>query len=50
MFQAMGIYLYGELMISRDKSQRQLAESCFEIVKAGMETGVLEVVNSMING
>ncbi|MBZ3890688.1 Aminopeptidase O [Sciurus carolinensis] len=35
--QAMGVYLYGELMVSEDARQQQLARRCFELARAQMD-------------
>ncbi|XP_042134551.1 aminopeptidase O isoform X2 [Peromyscus maniculatus bairdii] len=46
--QAMGIYLYGELMVSEDARQQQLAHSCFELVKEHMDRASAQVVSEML--
>ncbi|XP_060556016.1 aminopeptidase O-like [Ruditapes philippinarum] len=48
--QAMGVYLFGELIISRDKAQRNLTENVFTALSDDMEDGVKKVVQSMIYG
>ncbi|XP_027623807.1 aminopeptidase O [Tupaia chinensis] len=46
--QAMGIYLYGELMVSEDARQQQLARKCFELAKEQMDRASAEVVAEML--
>ncbi|XP_016062133.1 PREDICTED: aminopeptidase O [Miniopterus natalensis] len=46
--QAMGIYLYGELMVSEDTRQQQLARSCFELTKEQMDRCSAQVVAEML--
>lgn len=46
--QAMGIYLYGELMVSEDARQQQLARSCFELTKEQMDRCSAQVVAEML--
>lgn len=46
--QAMGIYLYGELMVSEDARLQQLAHRCFELVKEHMDTASAQVVTEML--
>lgn len=46
----MGVYLFGELIISRDGKQRKLAEDCFTSICDDMEEGVQKVVQTMIFG
>lgn len=46
--QAMGVYLYGELMVSEDARQQQLAHSCFELVKEHMDRASAQVVSEML--
>jgi hypothetical protein len=46
----MGVYILGELIISRDKVQRKLAENVFTALSDDMEDGVRKVVQSMIYG
>ncbi|XP_021115020.1 aminopeptidase O isoform X3 [Heterocephalus glaber] len=46
--QAMGVYLYGELMVSEDARQQQLARRCFELVKEQMDRSSVEVVAEML--
>ena len=47
---AMGIYLYGELIISRCRKQRAVAESCFKLVRHDMEEGTERAVHLMVYG
>ncbi|XP_027470572.1 aminopeptidase O isoform X4 [Zalophus californianus] len=46
--QAMGVYLYGELMLSEDSRQQQVAHRCFELTKEQMERSSAEVVAEML--
>ncbi|XP_077918092.1 aminopeptidase O isoform X4 [Halichoerus grypus] len=46
--QAMGVYLYGELMLSEDPRQQQVARRCFELTKEQMERSSAEVVAEML--
>ncbi|XP_065734801.1 aminopeptidase O isoform X4 [Phocoena phocoena] len=46
--QAMGIYLYGELMVSEDARQQHLARRCFELSKEQMDRSSAEVVAEML--
>ncbi|GAB1298299.1 Aminopeptidase O [Apodemus speciosus] len=46
--QAMGIYLYGELMVSEDARLQQLAHRCFELVKEHMDKASAQVVTEML--
>ncbi|XP_060236303.1 aminopeptidase O isoform X3 [Meriones unguiculatus] len=46
--QAMGIYLYGELMVNEDARQQQLAHKCFELVKEHMDRASAQVVTEML--
>ncbi|XP_073662082.1 aminopeptidase O isoform X9 [Tursiops truncatus] len=46
--QAMGIYLYGELMVSEDARQQRLARRCFELSKEQMDRSSAEVVAEML--
>ncbi|XP_021350898.1 aminopeptidase O-like isoform X2 [Mizuhopecten yessoensis] len=48
--QAMGVYLYGELMISRDKEQKLLAMEVFEQLNTDMEPDPLKSVRAMLYG
>ncbi|KAF3817905.1 hypothetical protein GH733_013754 [Mirounga leonina] len=43
----MGVYLYGELMLSEDPRQQQVARQCFELTKEQMERSSAEVVAEM---
>ncbi|XP_051050097.1 aminopeptidase O [Phodopus roborovskii] len=47
--QAMGVYLYGELMVSEDARQQQLAHRCFELVKEHMDRASAQVVSEMLS-
>lgn len=44
----MGIYLYGELMVSEDARLQQLAYRCFELVKEHMDRAAAQVVTEML--
>nr|XP_020756734.1 aminopeptidase O-like isoform X1 [Odocoileus virginianus texanus] len=46
--QAMGIYLYGELMLSEDPRQQHLARRCFELSREQMDRSSAEVVAEML--
>ncbi|XP_034503213.1 aminopeptidase O isoform X6 [Ailuropoda melanoleuca] len=46
--QAMGVYLYGELMLSEDARQQQVARRCFELTKERMDRSSAEVVAEML--
>ncbi|XP_024851565.1 aminopeptidase O isoform X3 [Bos taurus] len=46
--QAMGIYLYGELMLSEDPRQQHLARRCFELSREQMDKSSAEVVAEML--
>ncbi|XP_017907957.1 PREDICTED: aminopeptidase O isoform X2 [Capra hircus] len=46
--QAMGIYLYGELMLSEDPRQQHLAHRCFELSREQMDRSSAAVVAEML--
>ncbi|VCX41854.1 unnamed protein product, partial [Gulo gulo] len=46
--QAMGVYLYGELMLGEDVRQQQVARRCFELTKEQMDRSSAEVVAEML--
>ncbi|XP_058421444.1 aminopeptidase O isoform X4 [Diceros bicornis minor] len=46
--QAMGIYLYGELMLSEDAGQQQVARRCFKLTREQMDRSSAEVVAEML--
>ncbi|KAJ8039978.1 Aminopeptidase O [Holothuria leucospilota] len=46
--QAMGVYLYGELLASEDIIQRLLAETCYEAVVQVMDRGCRRTVEEML--
>ncbi|KAL4236056.1 Aminopeptidase O [Mactra antiquata] len=48
--QAMGVYLFGELIISRNKEQRKLALECYKNIENDMEDGVKTIVKTMLFG
>ncbi|XP_056628719.1 aminopeptidase O isoform X2 [Triplophysa dalaica] len=46
--QAMGVYLYGELMVQEDARQQALARCCLSIIKDDMDQSARSVVEEMI--
>ncbi|XP_054980987.1 aminopeptidase O isoform X2 [Sorex araneus] len=46
--QAMGIYLYGELMVGEDPRQQRLAHTCFKLTRERMDSGSAQVVTEML--
>ncbi|XP_069481810.1 aminopeptidase O [Ambystoma mexicanum] len=46
--QAMGVYLYGELMVNEDAKQQELARRCFAAVQDEMDASTLRVVQEML--
>lgn len=46
--QAMGVYLYGELMVSEDARQQQLARRCFALTREQMDRCSAQVVAEML--
>ena len=46
--QAMGIYLYGELMLSEDPWQQHLARRCSELSREQMDRSSAKVVAEML--
>ncbi|KAM8802991.1 aminopeptidase O isoform 1-T1 [Rhynchonycteris naso] len=46
--QAMGVYLYGELMLSEDAHRQQLARSCFALTRELMDQSSAQVVAEML--
>ncbi|KAL4630061.1 aminopeptidase O isoform X1 [Arapaima gigas] len=46
--QAMGVYLYGELMLHEDGRQQALARRCFSLARDNMDLAVRRVVQDMI--
>uniref|UniRef100_A0A8C7VYQ9 Aminopeptidase O n=1 Tax=Oncorhynchus mykiss TaxID=8022 RepID=A0A8C7VYQ9_ONCMY len=46
--QAMGVYLYGELMIQEDSRQQALARRCFSLVQNEMDQSARRVVEEMV--
>ncbi|XP_065103279.1 aminopeptidase O [Paramisgurnus dabryanus] len=46
--QAMGVYLYGELMVQEDARQQALARRCLSIIKDDMDQSACRVVEEMI--
>jgi len=47
-WQAMGVYLYGELMVQEDARQQALARRCLSIIKDDMDQSACSVVEEMI--
>ncbi|XP_030851550.1 aminopeptidase O isoform X2 [Strongylocentrotus purpuratus] len=48
--QAMGVYLYGELMASEDAVQQELARDCFKLVAMEIDRGCYRTVHEMVYG
>ncbi|KAF4794973.1 aminopeptidase O-like protein [Turdus rufiventris] len=46
--QAMGVYLYGELMVNEDAKQQQLARKCFAAALEHMDASSAKVVAEML--
>ncbi|OXB80111.1 UNVERIFIED_CONTAM: hypothetical protein H355_006943 [Colinus virginianus] len=46
--QAMGVYLYGELMVNEDAKQQELAYKCFAAAREQMDTSSAKVVAEML--
>ncbi|XP_036434254.1 aminopeptidase O isoform X2 [Colossoma macropomum] len=46
--QAMGVYLYGELMLQEDRRQQALARRCLSAIKDDMDQSARSVVEEMI--
>ncbi|XP_028661177.1 aminopeptidase O [Erpetoichthys calabaricus] len=46
--QAMGVYLYGELMVNEDARQQMIARNCFRAVQEEMDPASRSVVEEMI--
>ncbi|KAM3938758.1 aminopeptidase O [Leptodactylus fuscus] len=46
--QAMGVYLYGELMVNEDAKQQELAHRCFAAVRDQMDVSCVKVVGEML--
>ncbi|XP_029473333.1 aminopeptidase O isoform X2 [Rhinatrema bivittatum] len=46
--QAMGVYLYGELMVNKDITQQQLARRCFAVIREQMDVSSAKVVGEML--
>lgn len=46
--QAMGVYLYGELMVQEDARQQALARHCLSVIKDDMDQSARGVVEEMI--
>ncbi|XP_063311039.1 aminopeptidase O [Pelobates fuscus] len=46
--QAMGVYLYGELMVNENARQQELAHRCFAAVRDQMDVSCVKVVGEML--
>ncbi|TFK15460.1 ubiquilin-1 [Platysternon megacephalum] len=46
--QAMGVYLYGELMVNEDAKQQELAYKCFAATQKQMDVSSAKVVAEML--
>ncbi|XP_071750888.1 aminopeptidase O [Centroberyx gerrardi] len=46
--QAMGVYLYGELMVQEDTKQQALAQRCLSLVQEEMDQSARRVVEKMV--
>ncbi|TNN65771.1 Aminopeptidase O [Liparis tanakae] len=46
--QAMGVYLYGELMVREDPEQQALARRCLSLVQEEIDQSARRVVEEMI--
>ncbi|XP_010724120.1 aminopeptidase O-like isoform X2 [Meleagris gallopavo] len=46
--QAMGVYLYGELMVNEDAKQQELAYKCFAAAQEQMDMSSAKVVAEML--
>lgn len=46
--QAMGVYLYGELMLNEDAKQQELAFKCFAAAQEQMDMSAAKVVAEML--
>lgn len=47
-FKAMGVYLYGELMVQEDPQQQALARRCLSLVQEEMDQSARRVVEEMV--
>ena len=50
MLQGMGIYLFGELLISQQPKQRSIAEEAFEAIGPEMDRCTYKTVQDMLTG
>ncbi|XP_067677963.1 aminopeptidase O-like [Haliotis asinina] len=48
--QAMGVYLYGEMMLSKCNKLKELAYHCFNLVRQDMPEGAHKTVHAMLYG
>lgn len=48
LFQAMGVYLYGELMVNEDAKQQDIARRSFAAVRDQMDVSSAKVVAEML--
>ncbi|XP_041420446.1 aminopeptidase O-like [Xenopus laevis] len=46
--QAMGVYLYGELMVNEDARQQEIAHRCFAAVRDDMDVSCVKVIGEML--
>lgn len=46
----MGVYLYGEMVLSGCKKQKSIAEQCFRALKDDMEPDPYSTVKAMLYG
>lgn len=48
LLQAMGVYLYGELMVNEDANQQELAYKSFATVRDQMDVSAAKIVTDML--
>ncbi|OCT97941.1 hypothetical protein XELAEV_18010169mg [Xenopus laevis] len=46
--QAMGVYLYGDLMVNEDARQQEIARRCFAAVRDKMDMSCVKVIGEML--
>lgn len=49
-FQGMGIYLFGELLISEDRTQKRIADEVYVEIEEEMDGCTHQTVYEMLNG
>lgn len=49
LLQAMGVYLYGELMLNEDAKQQEIAYKTFATIRDQMDTSSAKVVAEMLS-